>query len=404
MSKWCKKKSKHLKPKVFRTSDDLTISYLECVQNKRCPTIVLLTGVGYGPDYWTCVMEKFCKLATVYSLALPDPVQTEPRLVLTLEQLTQYLTEFLDSKGVTDTYLVGQGIGGNIALNFASLYPDRAIRIAISSTSPRYLPLPGWNYPITPELEEVLEQLLEPDANYLELAIRITDIIDPIECKGREALIAQYVSQAEDYIFYYYTLQILNMLNNLSQIQTPVLIMNGTKDPVAAPGAALYLRQQLPNSAAVEFYGYGGNIALFDVSFYNENLFNFFFVECDPCLAYLSSISQDIDNNNHGGNGKKCPGNCKCGCRKPGFRGKCKCKGNDTDTDTDTDTDNDTDDEDTDDTDSEWNNNGWKRRKPNNDVWKNNWDDSDDDSGYRNKGNNFRQYKKRIVIPCRYTN
>ncbi|XWV25803.1 alpha/beta hydrolase [Tupanvirus soda lake] len=301
----------------FVTSEGLTISYQHCDKRRRdrcgcyeddCrPSIVLLHGTGYDSNYWICLMKKLCKVANVFALNNPGAGDSDAPNTgsLTLTRLTQNLTEFLNELNLDKVYLVGHGIGGLIALNFAVLYPNRVVKIAVSSVNPRYFPLPGstWTFFITPELQQLVSQALLPGANLQTLAPIIANLIDPVECEGTERLVDQYINAIEQYRLYVPALQNIDFRNLANQVTVPVLIMEGTRDPLVPVGAANFLRTNIPNSALVEFYGQGSNFPILNKNLYNKTVFNFFFVKCDPCCAFFETIDEVEEE-------------CKCICQE----------------------------------------------------------------------------------------
>lgn len=299
----------------FVTSDDITISYqycdkrnknkCGCYENDCRPSVILLHDIGYDSNYWLCFLKKLCPVANVFALDNPGAGQSCNISAdeLTLNKLTQNLVDFLDELNLNKVYLVGQGFGGLIALNFAFFYPDYVIKVAVSSVNPSYFPIPGstWTYYITPELQQLISQFLAPNANLEVLALAITNLIDPIDCDGKLVLVNQYINQIQQYKTYIPILESIDLRATVAQITVPVLIMNGTKNPLVPAGAAIFLRNTIPNSALVEFYNQGNNFPILNTDLYNETVFNFFFVKCDPCCAFFETIEEP----------KK---DCKCIC------------------------------------------------------------------------------------------
>jgi pimeloyl-ACP methyl ester carboxylesterase len=287
----------------FRTSNGLCLSYQYCDGKKRnkcgctednCkPDIILIHGIGYDSNYWTCFFKKFCPVANVFAVDLPGAGDSEsPTSKLTLDVLTQYIIELLNHLELDKVYLVGHGLGAIIALNIAAMHSSRVVKIAISSVSPLFYPLPGseWTYYITLELQQLLAQFISPNADINAIALLLTNSIDTVDCDSKELLVNQYINEISQYQLYIPLLQLINFIPLVSQITVPVLIMSGTKDPYVPFGATLYLREHIPNSAIVEFYGQGSNFPILDTGLYNESIFYFFFVRCDPCCEYLENI------------------------------------------------------------------------------------------------------------------
>jgi len=257
-------------------------------------------------------MNELCPFANVFALDIPH-FKNEDELAgaeITLARLSQNLIDFMNHLCLDRVYLVGHGIGGLIALNFSILYPGRVVKIVIASVNPRPYPLIGsdWTYYINPELQQLLEQAIAPDANLKMLAQVINNLVDPIDCDIKKNLDNQLIELINDYRVYIKILKLVDFRSMVSQVTVPVLITVGTRDPYTPLGAAEFLRHNIPDSALVEFYNQGFNFPIFNSGLFNKNVFNFFFVKCDPCCAYLESI-------------KEIKEHCKCECNKK----KCKC-------------------------------------------------------------------------------
>ncbi len=327
-----------IKKSEFRTSDGLCLSYQYCdsrkktnynswecgCSNNNCkPDIVLIHGIGYDSDYWACFFKKFCSVANVFAIDLPTIITSQS---LTLNNLSQYVIELLNHLDLDKVYLVGHGLGGLIALNIAALHSSRVVKVAVSSVSPLYYPLPGsdWIYYISLQLQQFLAQYIALDsksADVRTIANILTDIIDPVDCDSKDLLINQYINALKQYQLYIPVLQQINFIPLVSQITVPVLIMSGTKDPFVPFGATLYLREHIANSAIVEFYGQGSNFPILDTGIYNETVFYFFFVKCDPCCEYLENIHCHKINDCHKTNDCHKINDCRCNNKS-----KCQCE------------------------------------------------------------------------------
>ena len=318
----------------FTTCDCLELSFQYCkkLHKKKCgcyskdirPSVILLHGIGTNSDFWHCLFDKLCPVANVYALDFPNTGKSSATCPsnLTLEYLTKIVNQFINHLCLEKVYLVGHGIGGDIALNFSVTYPDRVIRIAVSSTSPKYSPSSDWKHAINHQIGELLERAIETSDPIIlhEIASTYIGFIDPNNCEDKCILIKQLINNISQYQDYSELIRNIDIRNILDKITIPVLIMSGTKDPIVPFGASLFMREKICRSALVEFYKYGNNFPILNTNLYNKNVFNFFFVKCDPCRSFLKEIC---------GQNKKCECSCDCGCgnSKPcNCNDKCKCK------------------------------------------------------------------------------
>lgn len=295
----------------FCTTDNVLLSFqycekkikftCSCFANNCGPSVILIPGIGYDSNYWLCLFKKLCPIANVYALDLYgsgiSKYDTNPERV-TLDRLTQDIVDFLNVLNLDEVYMVGHGFGGLLALNFAAIHSDRIIRLAVSGTSANFVSDTGKTKElnectISPEILQLLKEALAiptPCPETLKkIMISINNLIDPIDCNINDLLVEQYIDTLDMYRLYYDALTI-NIETIIPQISVPVLIMAGTRDSLAPLCAAEFLNKNIQNSALVEFYGQGNNFPILDYGLYNKNVFNFFFVKCDPCCAFFETI------------------------------------------------------------------------------------------------------------------
>ena len=102
------------------------------------PWLVLINGLFASLESWNEVVENLSKNFRV--LRYDGPGQgSGPKLegTYSLEQLTRYLKELLDHLEIKEACFVGLSNGGRIALNFASLYPQRVSALVAADTYSR---------------------------------------------------------------------------------------------------------------------------------------------------------------------------------------------------------------------------------------------------------------------------
>lgn len=288
----------------FQTTDGFCLSYLYCDKRKidRCgcyekdckPVVLLIHDIGYNATYWLCLMEKLCAVANVFAIDLPGAGESDSTSTsnLTLTKLVQYSAELLDQVCANNIYIVGHGYGALVALNFSITYPDRVIKIVSASANPRPYPLPGsdWTYFYTPETQLLFSQLITPGVNIAPVACALTQLIDPNVCESKQILTNQYINAVDQYSLYNPILQNVDFRAAVSQVSVPVLLTSGTIDPLVPAGALDYLSTNITNSIISQFYNQGHNYPVLNKGLFNTLVFNFLFVKCDPCCAFLDLI------------------------------------------------------------------------------------------------------------------
>jgi pimeloyl-ACP methyl ester carboxylesterase len=110
------------------------------------PYLVLLHGIGANLFCWRFILPYLTKHFTVIALDLPGFGQSSMHEGASygLDDQTPRVTAFLDALKVDKAYVVGNSMGGNIALWMALLSPERILGCAViaPATSRKLLRLP----------------------------------------------------------------------------------------------------------------------------------------------------------------------------------------------------------------------------------------------------------------------
>ena len=135
----------------FIEHDGMRTAYLEAGDG---PPVLLIHGSGPGVSAlanWRGTLQS--DLTSRYRLIAPDVVgfgNTTAPEGTPFDQASRLrqLTGFMDAMGLGKVGLVGNSMGGALALGLAHLHPDRIERMVLMGTV-------GISFPITPALDEV---------------------------------------------------------------------------------------------------------------------------------------------------------------------------------------------------------------------------------------------------------
>lgn len=121
---------------------DWTIRYH---QSGRGPHILLIHGIGANLYCWRWLIPLLAEDFRVTAIDLPGfGGSSKPKEAdYGLDEQVERLEMFLDKMQMRKTYVVGNSMGGNIALWLAHLRPTRVLGVAViaPATSPRLIPL-----------------------------------------------------------------------------------------------------------------------------------------------------------------------------------------------------------------------------------------------------------------------
>jgi pimeloyl-ACP methyl ester carboxylesterase len=240
--------SQSIQPRV-RIIDGLSIRYAE--SEPRDNHALLLSPwpesiYSYEPT-WTRLVEHMHLVA----VDLPGFGQSERRdSLMSPKAMGEFVARIADAFDLDQPHVVGPDIGTSASLFAAALFPGRFRSLTIGSG--------GAAVPL--QLGDVLKEWVEAPSiePYRKIDGRqiVTAAISTLErYKPTDAAFQDYLSAyqgerfAESMLYvraYSEQLPILGDL--LPTIETPVLIINGLRDPVVPPVNAEYLHERLPKS------------------------------------------------------------------------------------------------------------------------------------------------------------
>jgi 2-hydroxy-6-oxonona-2,4-dienedioate hydrolase len=175
-----------------------------------------------------------------YEVVIPLlPLYSMPLATTSVSSLTKFVKKFIDHKGYSKVILVGNSLGGHIALLFQKLYPSHLKSIVLSGSSGLYEAAMGNSYP------------RRGDRDYI--AERVRDVFH-IKEVATEELIDQVFSTVNDRMKAIKTLAISksairhNMAEDITSFHLPVCLIWGRQDAVTPPEVADKFHELLPNS------------------------------------------------------------------------------------------------------------------------------------------------------------
>ena len=124
-----------------KLSNGMNLHYLEFNSDvDQVGTVIFIHGSGPGASGWSNFKKNVNALSEtgyrVIVIDIPGYGQTSKPTdaIYSLDFFTQYLDEFLVHKNITQATLVGNSLGGAIAIGYALAYPDKVSHLILMAT------------------------------------------------------------------------------------------------------------------------------------------------------------------------------------------------------------------------------------------------------------------------------
>jgi 4,5:9,10-diseco-3-hydroxy-5,9,17-trioxoandrosta-1(10),2-diene-4-oate hydrolase len=102
---------------------------------ERGTALILLHGAASSIEVWTHNINVLAQHHRVYAFDMVGSgFSDKPKAEYSLDYQVQFLQEFLDTLGIDRATLIGNSMGGSIALKFALLSPDRVEKLVLVSS------------------------------------------------------------------------------------------------------------------------------------------------------------------------------------------------------------------------------------------------------------------------------
>ena len=211
-------------------------SYLESGEGRP---IIILHGLMGNLSNFDGVFDHFSRKG--YQVLMPElPIYTMPLIKTNVKNLASFIREFTQFKKLDDYILLGNSLGGHIALYYAKHYPDKVAGIVLTGSSGLYENSMGESYPKRGDYEYVKKKAQDVFYNP-EIATKeiIDDVYESINDRNK---LIRTLAIAKSAIRH-------NMSNDLPNMTMPAGLIWGKNDTVTPPEVAEEFHKLLPNSS-----------------------------------------------------------------------------------------------------------------------------------------------------------
>ena len=244
-------------PTQFVQAEDVQVAYRRFGKRGAPPLLLLNYFAAHMDDWDPKITNGLAAQRDVIIFDYPGIGHSTGTTPSTVAAMTKDFVGFCRALDLNSFDIVGFSLGGMIAQQLASEFPDMARRIILLGTGPRGGEGMTFTELTVDELDDPVSLLMNAfftpsDASksaghaYLErLKLRATDRDEPVP---RQAAIAQLESIRE-----WGAIPSENRFAMLGQIRQPTLIVHGNKDVVVMPINAFLLAEHLPNAQLIMY-------------------------------------------------------------------------------------------------------------------------------------------------------
>jgi pimeloyl-ACP methyl ester carboxylesterase len=202
------------------------------------PAIIVLHGLMGALSNFGATFDHFSNNG--YKVLIPElPLYSLPLVKTNVKNLAGFLKEFLEYKKIDNAILLGNSLGGHIALYFTKHYPEKVSTLVLTGSSGLYEKAMGDSFPKRGNYEymeqKTREVFYDPKIATKELVDQVFDTVND-RMKALKTL-----SIAKSAIRH-------NMANDLPDMKQPTCLIWGKQDIVTPSEVAVDFHKILPDS------------------------------------------------------------------------------------------------------------------------------------------------------------
>jgi 2-hydroxy-6-oxonona-2,4-dienedioate hydrolase len=215
-------------------------TYIEAGKEHGGEPILLLHGLMGGLSNFSVLIDHFSKKQMVIMPTLP--IYEMPITSVGLGGLLEFLERFMKHKGYNKVHLVGNSLGGHLALLFVLKYPEWTASMTLTGSSGLYESAMGNTFPKRGDYEfikrKTQETFYDPNTASQEL---IDEIFSTVNDRNKALRIVMTSKSAVRH----------NLEDKLHEIKAPTLLIWGRNDAVTPPEVAIKFNELIHGSQLV---------------------------------------------------------------------------------------------------------------------------------------------------------
>jgi 2-hydroxy-6-oxonona-2,4-dienedioate hydrolase len=218
----------------YEAIKDGNFEYLEVGEGE---TLMLCHGLFGALSNFADLIEKFRHTHKVVVPILPlfdlDILHT------TVSGLEKHIAAFIEHKNYTNIHLLGNSLGGHVALVYILKHPERVKSLTLTGSSGLFENAMGDSYPKRGDYEYIKNKTAQ---TFYDPAVATPELVDEVfEITRNRIKVIKIIALAKSAIRH-------NLGEELNQIQQPTLLIWGKNDIVTPPFVAEEFKKLIPNS------------------------------------------------------------------------------------------------------------------------------------------------------------
>ena len=206
------------------------------LSNPKKEPIILLHGLFGSLSNWSNVVDYFSNDFEIFTPVLP---LYELSFKEKLKSLTQFLHQYIKENKIHNPILIGNSLGGHVALLYSLKYPENVKKLILVGSSGLY--------------ENDLGSSFVRVRDYKFIQSKVEEVFDVKEVISNELIQEVYQtantpSKAVSLIKIAREAKKQNLREELKNIKTPSLLIWGMQDRVTPPSVAKEFEQFLPDA------------------------------------------------------------------------------------------------------------------------------------------------------------
>ncbi|MCZ2355995.1 MAG: alpha/beta fold hydrolase [Bacteroidia bacterium] len=232
--------------------------HFEYIEEGTGEPLLLLHGLFGALSNWASVLDEFAKTHRVLIPLMP--IYTNTKVSATVEGLAHFVADFVKHKELTGIHVLGNSLGGHIALLLALNHPERLATLLLTGSSGLFESGMGSGFPKRGDYQYIKDRVEYTFYNPQTATPQLVDEVFEIVNDSNKALRVIQIARAA---------QRQNMRAEIKKITVPTCLIWGLNDNITPSHVAHEFNQLIINSE-LHFIDHCGHAPMME----NPALFN----------------------------------------------------------------------------------------------------------------------------------